>query len=83
MIFTTKMIYLGVEPKTSKKTGKGYLMAKFMSAENSIFEFYINPEKVALVTDLGKMQQFAQTGVKLEMTSYQGNIQVDIVGVQI
>lgn len=83
MNFTTKMIYLGVEPKTSKKTGKGYLIAKFMSAENSIFEFYVNPEKIALITDLGKLPQFSQVGVKLEMTSYQGNIQVDIAGVQV
>lgn len=82
MNFTTKMVYLGVEPKTSKKTGKSYLMGKFMSSDNAIFEFYISPEKLALITDIGKLQQFSPVGVKLEMTSYQGNIQVDIVGVQ-
>jgi hypothetical protein len=83
MIFTTKMIYLGVEPKVSKKTGKSYLMGKFMEAEtSSIFEFYIPADRLELITEMGKKQQFSPVGVKLEMSSYQGNIQVDIVGVQ-
>jgi hypothetical protein len=83
MLFTTKMVYLGVEPKTSKKTQKAYLMGKFMEIETStIFEFYIPSDRIQLVTDLGGLSQFTPVGVKLEMTSYQGNVQVDLVGVQ-
>jgi hypothetical protein len=83
MNFTTKMVFLGVEAKTSKKSGKGYLMGKFMDpVTSSIFEFYISGESLALVTELGQLKQFSLVGVKLEMTSYQGNIRVDIVGVQ-
>lgn len=84
MIFTAKMVYLGVEPKTSKKTQKSYLMGKFMEVESStIYEFYIPSDRLQLITDLGKVNQFTPVGVKLEMSSYQGNVQVDIVGVQV
>lgn len=84
MLFNTKMVYLGVQPKESKKSGKQYLMGKFMEVETSmIFEFYIPSDRLALITDLGKVQQFAPVGVKLEMTTYNGNIQVDLVGVQV
>lgn len=84
MIFNTKMVYLGVEPKVSKKSQKSYLMGKFMEAEtSSIYEFYIPSDRLELITNLGKVPQFSPVGVKLEMSSYQGNVQVDIVGVQV
>ncbi len=83
MVINTKLIYLGMEPKESKKTGKQYMMGKFMEAETSmIFEFYIPSDKLMIITELGKANQFTPMGVKLELTTYQGNIQVDLAGVQ-
>jgi len=82
MNFTTKMRYLGIEPKTSKGTGKAYLLAKFMECESSaIYEFYVPADKLQLVTDLGQLQQFTEIGVKLEMSSYNGKAQIDLFGV--
>lgn len=82
MEFITKMVYLGYEPKTSKKSGSSYLMGKFMEVETSaVFEFYIPSDRLKLVTDLGTLQRFSEVKVKLSVSSYQGKPQVDIEGV--
>jgi hypothetical protein len=82
MHLNTKMIYLGFEPKVSKK-GTSYLLGKFMDIESSsIYEFYIPSDKLQLVTDLGQLQQFAEVGVKLVVTSYNGKADINLDAVQ-
>lgn len=79
MLVTTKMMYLGIEPKTSNKTGKSYLMAKFMERETSaVYEFYVPSDKLKLVTDMGQLSQFTEVGVKLEISSYKGEPRIDL-----
>jgi hypothetical protein len=83
MIFTTKMVFLGIEPKESKKSGNQYLMAKFMETEgSSIFEFYVPSDRLKLVTDLGQTDRFSEVGVKLKVSSFNSKAQVDLEGVE-
>lgn len=82
MIFTTKMMYLGFETRTSKKSGSSYLLGKFMERETSaIFEFYIPADKLQLVTDLGQLKPFSEVGVRLVMSSYNGKADINLEGV--
>lgn len=82
MIINTKMLYLGLETKSSKKTGASYLLVKMMEKESSsIFEFYVPSDKLTLVTDVGQLQQFNEVGVKLKISSYNNKAQVDLEGV--
>lgn len=75
-------MYLGIETKVSQKSGKSYLLAKFMEKETAgIFEFYVPAERLALVTDLGKAQPFTEIGVKIVITSYNNKAQVDLEGI--
>lgn len=83
MKFNTKMMYLGLETKSSTKTGKSYLLAKFMDIDtNSIYEFYVPADKLVLVTDLGKLKQFTEVPVLLQVSSYNNKAQIDLEGVK-
>jgi|GraSoiStandDraft_45_1057281.scaffolds.fasta_scaffold07519_4 hypothetical protein len=77
-----KMIYLGYEAKTSSKSGKSYLMAKFMYQEtSSIYEFYIPSDKLQLVTTIGQIKPFSEVNAVLAISSFSGRINVDLEAV--
>lgn len=77
MNFQGKMRYLGLEPKTSKKSGNSYFMAKLMHGQ-TILEFYVPADKILLVTELGKTDQFAEIECEFELSAYNGKNEVSL-----
>lgn len=82
MLIQTKLMYLGLETKTSKKSGSSYLLVKLMEKETaSIYEFYVPADRLALVTDVGQLQPFTEVKVGLKISSFNNKPQVDLDGV--
>lgn len=78
-----EMMFLGMQEKESKKSGKRYFMAKFMHVSTSeIYEFYVNGEQLTLITNMAKLQVASMVKVGLKISSYQGKAQVDLEGVK-
>lgn len=83
MKVVSKLMYLGYETRSSKKSGNSYLLAKFMEQEtSSIFEFYIPADKLTLITDLGKIKPFTEVKTTLGISSFNNKANVDLEGVQ-
>lgn len=83
MKFTVQMMYLGAVTQESKKSGKSYMLAKFMNAETSnIFEFYVSGDKLKLIQEIVGLKPFAPTGVTCELISFNNKPDVSIVSVE-
>lgn len=78
-----EMMFLGMQEKESKKSGKRYFMAKFMNlSSKEIFEFYVSGEQLTLITNMAKLEIASMVKVGLKISSYQGKAQVDLEGVK-
>jgi hypothetical protein len=80
-----EMVFLGEEERKSKKTGKPYKVAVFQkekkgSRNPDIFKFFVSDE--GLKQELGVLQQFQPCRLTLELKAFNGNAQVDLIGVQ-
>jgi hypothetical protein len=79
----SKLMYLGFETKESKKSGNTYLLAKFMEQETAaIFEFYVPSDRLQLVTAIGQSKPFSELKINLEITSFNGKPDVNLVGIE-
>ena len=76
-----KMRYLGFESKVSNKTGKSYITAQ-MKEGNSLFEFYVPADKIALITSIGKSEEYSEVIATIGITSYKGDARVDLEAVR-
>lgn len=70
------MVYLGFDPKTSKK-GTSYLIAKFMMGAD-VFEFYVSAEKMTVVTTIGQLQQFSECKLHLKLRSFNNKAELEL-----
>lgn len=76
-------LFLGFQPKQSKKTGNEYLLVSTMLMADGglpqVFEWYVSRESLALVTAVGQFQPMQQVKVGLEMKSRNNKAEIDLV----
>lgn len=83
MKFIVDMMWLGLEPKTSKKTGKAYFMAKMMNTETSeIFEMYVSGEDMPLIQKSSATKIGAVKKIALKLSAYRGEARIDFVDIE-
>ena len=83
MKFQVQMMFLGAVVQESKKTQKSYMLGKFMNTENqSIFEFYIAGDRLALIQKLTSLKPFVPCAVTCELTSFNNKPDVTIMDVE-
>lgn len=80
--FKMEMTFLGMESRESKKTGKGYFLAKFMEMKSQqIYEFYVPGDRIDIAQPLADAKILVPMPVVLKMSAFNGKPQVDIDGI--
>jgi hypothetical protein len=83
MKFIVNMMWLGLEPKTSKKSGKAYFMAKMMNTETSeIFEMYVSGEDLPLIQKASGVKIGSVKKVSMKLSAYRGEARVDFADIE-
>lgn len=83
MKFLVNLMWLGLEPKTSKKTGKAYFMAKMMNVESSeIFEMYVSGEDLPLIKKASEVKIGSVKKIALKLSAYRGEARIDFSDIE-
>lgn len=84
MKFNGQCTFLGYEERVSKKSGNKYILAMVRSDENkAIYNCFVADDRLSLKTNVVKAKDLQKVLCHFEMTSFNGNPQVNLIGMEL
>lgn len=84
MKFTGEFIYLGVQTRTSKKSGNEYNLVKILEPKSDeIYEMYVPSDRLKLITNVAAAKKLSKCCCHFEVSGFNGKMNIDLVGFEV